>query len=139
MPRTVLLFSTYLYIDLASYLETATRIKGPGPGRQVSRSCDQSVARVDGGAIVGIKVLGRDEDQGVDTLPVSLKGPDADELLLALHHLGRVEEPGLGSLVVGGRENEVPGDNDPGQKRNRNCFMPPVFTCVGKYIYWSVF
>ena len=98
---------------VSSHLETATSVKGPGPSGEIRRAGDERVTGVDGGTIVGIKVLSGDEDQGVDALPMALEGPDAGGLLLALLNVQGVKEPGLGRLVVRGWEDEVAGNDDP--------------------------
>ena len=43
---------------------------------------------------------------------MTLEGPDASPILIALVQLGGVEEPGLDALVVGGGEDEVASDED---------------------------
>ena len=88
---------------LLERLQAFPRLKGEALGREVRRARDQNILITIPVEIVDIFVIGRDEDERVDSALVSREDPNA---------LPRVEVPAAGGPVVGGREDEVARADD---------------------------
>lgn len=79
----------------------------------ISRASDERIAGIDCGPIVWVKILSRNENDGIHSSSMTFESSNASGLLHSLAYSFGIQTPSLGSSIVRGGKDEILRNDQP--------------------------